>query len=70
MANIKYRKRGIPPGTTRDEPYYPARVRSIVKMRDSGKTLKEVGQHFSMTVAGVKHIVDRWGDWARNDRSR
>ena len=63
------RRRGSPPGVVKQEPYYPDRVRKIVAMRDKGYTLKQVGEKFGITVAGAKHIIDRWGDWARNDRS-
>jgi transcriptional regulator len=63
---IKERKtRGPKPGVLRDAPYHPERVLKIVKLRQSGLTLAEVGEMFGITPAGVSHLVERWGTWAQ-----
>jgi len=58
-------KRGTPPGILKKEPYFPEKIKKIVKLRDSGYKLNEIGAMFDMTSAGVLHLVTRWGDWAR-----
>jgi len=63
--NTAVRQRGPKPGVLKKTPYHPERVLKIIRLRNSGLTLQEVADTFGMTPAGVSHIVDRWGVWAK-----
>lgn len=60
--------RGPKRGFTKPTPYYPERVLKIIRLRQSGLTLQEVGGMFGITPAGVSHIVERWGNWAAEQK--
>jgi hypothetical protein len=65
MADIENtRRRGPLPGILREEPLFPARVKKIIKMRQSGLTLREIARALDITPAGVNHIIKRWSVWA------
>ncbi len=59
------KKRGLPPGILKQEPYFPDKVRSIVLKKDEGARLVDLAKEFNMSSAGVKHLIKRWGEWAR-----
>ncbi len=62
------KKRGPVKGSRRPEPYHPKRVLKMVRLRASGLTLQEVANVFDITPAGVLHIVERWGAWAKKQK--
>jgi hypothetical protein len=47
----------------RQAPLFPEKARKIIKMRLSGRLLKDIGEQFEMTPAGVLHYVVRWSKW-------
>lgn len=62
---VEKKRRGVPPGILKEEPYFPDKVRKIVQMKDSGVRLVDIAKHFNMSSAGAQHLIKRWGKWAR-----
>ena len=64
----KKKRRGIPPGTLKTAPLFPEKIKTIVKMRDSGVKLREIAKIMGMTSAGARHLYLRWATWAREQK--